>query len=160
MSFALVSAMKFGSFVLEVELMQRNPQVAPQVDMCIVFGIGSETQYYQAHIAQGHTDRWHNIHIINNAPRRPITLTDNGGITWGMNLWHKFRVVRDVTTGNIQVFMDGNLTTPILTASDTTFNEGYVGFGTHQDSGRIRNLKVWGLAATAAPAPANFFTAQ
>src|SRR5258708_2948393 len=57
-SFALVSAMRFGSFVLEVELMQTNPQTGPQIDMCIAFGIVSETQYYQAHIAQGHTDRW------------------------------------------------------------------------------------------------------
>ena len=160
-SFALVSAMKFGSFVLEVELMQRSPGTAPQIDMCIAFGITSEAQYYQAHIAQGHTDRWHNIHIINNAPRRAITKTDNGGIMWGVNTWHKFRLVRDVATGDIAVFMDANLTTmPILTTTDTTFTEGYVGFGTHQDSGRIRNLKVWGRSATALPAPANFFTAR
>jgi hypothetical protein len=160
-SFALVSALKFGSFMLEVELMQRNPDLAiPQRDICIVFGIQSETQYYYAHIAQGHTDRWHNIHIIDNAPRRPITKTDNGGIMWGMNQWHKFRVVRDVATGDVAVFMDANLTAPILTATDTTFKEGYVGFATHQDSGRVRNLKVWGPSATAMPAPANFFTAQ
>jgi hypothetical protein len=65
--------------------------------------------------------------------------------------------VRDAASGNIAVYMDGNLTAPILTASDTTFQEGYVGFATHQDSGRIRNLKVWGASATPVPAPADFF---
>ncbi len=157
-SFALVSGIRFGSFVLEVELMQRNPdQDIPQRDMCIVFDIQSETEYYYAHIAQGHTDRWHNIHIIDNAPRRPITLTDNGGIDWGLDEWHKLRVVRDAMSGAIAVYMDDDLTIPILTASDTTFQEGYVGFATHQDSGRIRNLKVWGASAVEQPAPSTFF---
>jgi len=157
-SFALVSGMKFGSFVLEVELMQQNPQQdIPQRDMCIVFGITSETRYYYAHIAQGHTDRWHNIHIIDNAPRRPITVTNNGGIAWGLDEWHKFRLVRDAALGTIEVYMDDELTAPILTANDTTFSEGYVGFATHQDSGRVRNLKVWGASAALAQAPADFF---
>jgi hypothetical protein len=159
-SFALVRAMKFGSFVLDVELMQRNPNPAPQRDLCIVFGIKSETEYYYAHIAEAHTDRWHDIHIIDDAPRRPITLTNNGGIRWLTNQWQKFRVVRDVATGEIAVYMDGDLTAPILTAKDTTFTEGYVGFATHQDSGRVRNLKVWGTSATVQPAPANFFRSR
>jgi len=122
-SFALVSAMRFSSFVLEVELMQRNPtQNIPQRDLCIVFGIKSETEYYYAHIAEGHTDRWHNIHIIDNAPRRPITLTDNGGIRWGVNQWHKFRVVRDVATGNIAVYMDGDLTAQLTSQFRASLN--------------------------------------
>jgi hypothetical protein len=142
-SFALLRAMKFGSFVLEVELMQRSQLTGVPVDMCIVFGIKSEIELYFAHMAQGHTDRFHNIVIINNAPRRSITKTDNGGVRWGTNQWHKVRLVRDVATGNIAVYMDGDLAAPILTATDTTFTDGYVGFGTHEDSGRIRNLKIW-----------------
>ena len=157
-SFALVSGLRFGSFVLEVELMQQNPdQDIPQRDMCIVFNIQSETEYYYAHIAQGHTDRWHNIHIVDDAPRRPITVANNGGIDWGLDEWHKLRVVRDAMSGAIDVYMVDDLTIPILTASDTTFQEGYVGFATHQDSGRIRNLKVWGSSALEQPAPSTFF---
>jgi hypothetical protein len=157
-SFAIVRAMKLGGFVLEVELMQRNPQQGiPQRDMCIVFGAESETRHYYAHIAEGHTDRWHNIHLIADAPRRPITKTNNGGIRWGANQWHKVRVVRDLATGEIAVYMDGNLAAPILTATDTTLGEGYVGFAAHQDSGSVRNLKVWGASATAQAAPGNFF---
>lgn len=155
-SFALVRAMRFGSFVLEVELMQRSRLTGTPVDVSVVFGIKSETELYFAHIAQGHTDRFHNIVIVNNAPRRSITQTDNGGITWGTQ-WRKVRLVRNVATGNIAVYWEGNLTTPILTATDTTFTDGYIGFGTHEDSGRIRNLKVWGESATAQPAPATFF---
>ncbi|HET6284117.1 MAG TPA: hypothetical protein VFH73_24380 [Polyangia bacterium] len=156
-SFALLRAMKFGSFVLEVEFMQTSRLTGVPVDMSIVFGIKSETELYFAHIAQGHTERFHNIVIINKAPRRSITKTDNGGVRWGINQWHKVRLVRDVATGDIAVYMDGALTTPILTATDTTFSDGYIGFGTHEDSGRIRNLKVWGASATAEPAPATFF---
>ena len=155
-SFALLRAMKFGSFVLDVEFMQTSRLTGVPVDMSIVFGIKGEIELYFAHIAQGHTDRFHNIVIINKAPRRSITKTDNGGVRWGTQ-WHKVRLVRDVATGDIAVYMDGALTTPILTATDTTFTDGYVGFGTHEDSGRLRNLKIWGPSATAEPAPANFF---
>jgi hypothetical protein len=157
-SFALVSPQRFSSFVLEVELKQLNPDTAqPHRDLCIVFNITSETQYYYAHIAQTHDDRSHNIHLINDAPRNPITVTDNGGISWGSDEWHKFRLVRDAVGGSIEVFMDDNLTTPILTASDTTLSDGYVGFGTFQDSGRVRNLRVWAAAPNETAAPATFF---
>jgi hypothetical protein len=65
--------------------------------------------------------------------------------------------VRDVMSGTIEVYMDDDLSAPILTADDTTFQAGYVGFATHQDSGRVRNLKVWGESAIEEGAPATFF---
>ncbi|HVJ15507.1 MAG TPA: hypothetical protein VM686_08700 [Polyangiaceae bacterium] len=156
-SFAIISATKFSSFVLEVEFMQLNPDTQqPHRDICIVFNAVDEAQFLYAHIAQTHDDRSHNIHLIDHAPRVPITVTNNGGIMWGTEEWHKVRLTRDAVSGDIAVYWDDNLAAPILTANSTAFTEGYIGFGTFMDSGKIRNLKIW--AETSANVPAeNFF---
>lgn len=33
---------------------------------------------------------------------------------------------------------------PIMEASDTHFNGGYIGFGSFDDTGMIDNIKLWG----------------
>jgi len=149
LSFAIVSSTKFASFVLDVELMQLNQDTSqPHRDLCIVFNAADHKHFLYAHIAATHDDRSHNIHLINNAPRDPITATNSNGIQWGAaGTWHKVRLVRDVTAGDIAVYWDGNYTQTILTANDTTQTSGYIGFGTFMDSGKVRNLKVWAKTA-------------
>lgn len=144
-SFAVISSAKFGSFVLDVELQQTNGDTnQPHRDLCIVFNAADHKHFFYAHIAATHDDRSHNIHLIDNAPRVPITVTNSGGIQWGAaGTWHKFRLVRDATAGNIAVYMDGKNDAAILTANSTKFTSGYIGFGTFQDGGKVRNLKVW-----------------
>lgn len=158
-SFAIIPGTLLSSFVLDVELAQLNPnQTEPHRDLCIVFNATDHKHFLYAHIAQTHDERSHNIHLIDNAPREPITATHNGGIMWGTaGTWHQVRLVRDAEAGAISVFMDGNLQTPILTATDTTQTSGYLGFGTYLDSGKIRKLKVWAKGAQQVPAQ-GFFT--
>jgi hypothetical protein len=157
-SFGIISTTKLSSFVLDVELAQMNPdQAQPHRDLCIVFNAADHKHFLYAHIAQTHDERSHNIHLINNAPRQPITIMDNGGIMWGSaGTWHEVRLVRDATSGAISVFWDGNFDTPILTANSTAFTTGYIGFGTFQDSGKVRNLKVWAKAPEAISAQGFF----
>ena len=158
-SFAVIPGTLLSSFVLDVELAQLNPnQTEPHRDLCIVFNATDHKHFLYAHIAQTHDERSHNIHLIENAPRQPITATHNGGIMWGTaGTWHEVRLVRDAEAGSISVFMDGNLQTPILTATNTTRTSGYLGFGTYLDSGKIRKLKVWAKGAQQVPAQ-GFFT--
>ena len=157
-SFGIIASAKLSSFVLDVELAQMNPdQAQPHRDLCIVFNATDHKHFLYAHIAQTHDERSHNIHLINNAPRQPITDMDNGGIQWGTaGTWHKVRLVRDAISGAISVFWDGKLDAPILTANSTAFTSGYLGFGTFQDSGKVRNLKVWAKAAESVAAQGFF----
>jgi hypothetical protein len=157
-SFAIIKTTKLSSFVLDVELQQTNTDASqPHRDLCIVFDAADDEHFYYAHIAATHDERSHNIHLINAAPRKPITLTNSGGIQWGPpGTWHAFRLVRNAASGEIAVYADGKLDQAILTANDKTFTAGYIGFGTFQDGGRVRNLKVWSKSAEATPA-ANFF---
>ena len=43
-----------------------------------------------------------------------------------------------------------------LTAVFRKVPEGYIGFGTFMDSGKVRNLKIWAESSAAVPA-GNFF---
>jgi hypothetical protein len=87
-------------------------------------------------------DRAHNIFIVNGADRTKISMTTTQGVDWGNNQWKKVRVFRDASEGTIKVYFE-DMTTPIMTASDTTFTEGWIGFGSFDDSGRIDNIKLW-----------------
>jgi hypothetical protein len=55
------------------------------------------------------------------------------------------------------VYADGGAM-PILTATDTRLGSGYLGFGSFDDKGRVRNVKVW--APSSEKTPAEFFTAK
>jgi len=155
-SFAIISTVKFSSFVLEVEFLNTGANAAdPHRDSCIVFNAVSETQFLYAHIAQTHDERSHNIHLIDNAPREPLTEMDNGGIQWG-DTWHKVRLTRDAVSGAVAVYWDDDLSTPILTATTTAFTEGYIGFGTYLDGGKVRNLKIWAESSVSMPADGFF----
>lgn len=157
-SFAIVKTTKLGSFVLDVELMQTNADASqPHRDLCIVFDATDDEHFYYAHIAATHDERSHNIHLIDAAPRKPITVTNSGGIQWGPpGTWHSIRLVRNAESGEIAVYAEGKLDQAILTANDKTFASGYIGFGTFQDGGRVRNLKVWSKSAEATAATGFF----
>jgi len=43
-----------------------------------------------------------------------------------------------------------------MTANDTTFLDGYVGFGSFDNTGRVRNVEVW--ADTSTPGSPTFFS--
>ena len=84
----------------------------------------------------------HNIFIVNDEPRTNISVKSTDGIDWGDKIWHKVRLIRDLTTGTIELYYD-DMTQPIMKAQDKTFGLGYIGFGSFDDSGRIDNIKIW-----------------
>jgi hypothetical protein len=154
-SLAIFGDLTFGAFVLDAEVMQTNPSGGHR-DFCVAWGMESPSRYYYAHIAEAHDAVAHNIHIVLDADRTAITKQFTPGFAWGTDAWHKLRVTRS-PTGDMAVYADGGAT-PILSASDARLGKGYVGFGSFDDKGRVRNVKVW--APSADQAPAAFFTAK
>ena len=88
--------------------------------------------------------------FVLDADRTAITQTFTPGFDWGTNQWHQLRVTRS-ETGEMAVSADG-AAAPLLTASDTRLGSGYVGFGSFDDKGRVRNVKLWAPSADATPA--------
>jgi hypothetical protein len=152
---AIFPELKFGAFLMELEIMQTNPSGGHR-DFCPAWGMESPARYYYSHIAQAHDGVAHNIHIVLEADRTAITETFTPGFDWGASIWHKFRVTRSAA-GAMAVYADGEAM-PILTANDARLGAGYIGFGSFDDKGRVRNVKVW--APSAEQAPATFFSTK
>ena len=139
---ALIKEKVFGDFVLEADLIQTGREYGHR-DMCIFFGFQKPTQFYYVHAATKADPNAHNIFIVNEKDRTNIAKTTTGGVNWGLNIWHKIRVERKLGTGVIKVYFD-DMTIPIMVAEDKTFGEGFIGFGSFDDTGKVDNIKIWG----------------
>ncbi|HEX2874076.1 MAG TPA: hypothetical protein VHP33_22630, partial [Polyangiaceae bacterium] len=154
-SVAIVKSIKVTSFVMDAEMLQTSPDGDAHRDMVFIWNFSSPSKFYYSHISTAHDGVAHNILIVNEADRKAISTTFSAGYDWGRNVWKKLRVVRDVESGAMSVFDLDAPTQAILTANDKTFTDGYVGFGSFDNSGQVRNVKVW--AATSAPGAPDFF---
>lgn len=112
-------------------------------DVCLIFGYQDPAHYYYAHIGK-RTDAIHNqIHIVNGADRRKITVRSNDGTPWD-DRWHTVRVVRRVEPGSIEVYWD-NQPEPFMTAVDKTFAYGRVGIGSFDDTADWDDVELRGV---------------
>jgi hypothetical protein len=89
------------------------------------------------------TDAVHNgIFLVADADRRRIDSGDAKPLLTDQQ-WHKVRLVRDGTTGKIDVYIDGSAS-PVLTAIDHTIAAGRVGLGSFDDTAEFREITVKG----------------
>jgi len=139
---ALLKGKVFGDFILEADFLQTGKEYGHR-DMCLFFGFDRPGRFYYTHIATKADDHAHNVFIVNDQPRVKFAATTTSGVNWGLNVWHKIRLERMAATGTVKVYFD-DMTTPIMTASDKTFLEGRIGFGSFDDTGKIDNIKIWG----------------
>lgn len=110
-------------------------------DLCIAFARQDDTHFYYAHLGEKSDEVHNQIHLVNNADRKPITLTRGEGIPWKEGTWHKLKLTHDTATGKITVWFD-DMTQPVLTAEDKTLSHGQIGIGSFDDLGEFRNLEI------------------
>lgn len=140
---AMLKEKAFGSFVLEADVKQTGKEYGHR-DMCFFFNIKDPGNFYYVHLATKPDPHAHNIFLVNDEPRVAIAKKVSEGVDWGStDQWHKVRIVRNIEDGTIRVYFD-NMDQPIMEASDTHFVDGYIGFGSFDDTGMIDNIKVWG----------------
>jgi len=142
LNIALIADKVFGDFVLDAALLQTSKEYGHR-DMCLFFGFQNPTNFYYVHIASAADEHAHNIFIVKNAPRTKIARQTTKGVDWGLDVWHNVRLERKAADGSIKVYFD-DMTTPIMVAEDRTFDSGYLGFGSFDDTGMVRNIKVSG----------------
>jgi hypothetical protein len=147
---ALITGMQFGDFVLEAQCMQTGKEYGHR-DMIFVFGYQDPSRFYYTHIATKADDHANQIFIVNEKPRTKISQTSNTGNQWGLNVWRKVRIER--TGATIRVFFD-DMSKPVMTAEDPTFAEGWVGFGSFDDTGKVANIRIWSKTSTDKKVPA------
>lgn len=136
-----------GSVQFEAEVRLDTPASVNNRDVILVFGHQSDTEYYYAHLSQDNTIYPHNgIYRVNNADRERIDDQWNGEFGAPPAVtdeeYHHVRLVHCAGTGEIAVWVDGH-DRPLMTATDTTFDAGRIGFGSFDNTGRMRDLSVW-----------------
>ena len=144
-NYGLIAKQTFGNFVMDVECQQTSREYGHR-DMVFVLGYQSPSRYYYAHIASKADDHANQIFLVNDAPRKKISTMSNSGNNWGKDRWKTVRIRRDLQSGEIAVYFH-DLSKPVMTATDRTFAAGRVGFGTFDDTCRIRSVQIWGESA-------------
>jgi hypothetical protein len=114
-------------------------------DLCIAFGRAAENRFYYAHLGEKADDPHHQIHIVDNVDRKPITTFRTAGTPWKEGQWHKLKIVRNTATGDIGVWFD-DMDKPVLTAQDKTLEWGQIGLGSFDDLGEFRNVRIRGIS--------------
>ncbi len=142
LNIALIKDLSVCDFILQARMEQTGREYGHR-DMCVFFGYQDPSHFYYAHIATAADDAAHSIDIVNGAPRRSIVLERTKGADWGTG-YHDVRVVRDSSSGSIEVFFD-DTEGPIMRAVDKTFGSGGIGFGTFDDTGNIDDVMVWAV---------------
>ena len=102
------------------------------------------------HLSSDNTIYPHNgIFVVNNADRLRLDHQWDAARSVGAapavkdTAWHHVRVRHCADTGEIAVYVDGS-PYPLMTAVDRTFSSGRVGFGSFDNIGRLRDLRVLG----------------
>ena len=141
LSYALVKDLTLSDFELQFEVAQTGRNYAHR-DLCFFFGFVDAAHYYYVHLATKPDPNAHNVFLVDGAARRPLCPVPETGIDWGNpGEWHTVRLTRKGPEGHLQVYFDGDMTHEV---SDDTLPTGQIGFGSFDDTGRIRQLAVWG----------------
>lgn len=156
LNIALVSSHEFGSFVMDLDMMQTGREYGHR-DMCLFYNFQNRSQFYYTHISSTSDAHAHQIFIVNNKPRTKISKTTTKGHKWSSKKWHQVRLVRDIDSGRIEIYVN-DMNRPIMTAEDKTFGWGRVGVGSFDDTGRVSNVRIYAKEAREAPAKKHLFT--
>ena len=141
---ALVKSVDLAETIIDVDLQSTITDYNHR-DLCLFFGYRDPSHFYYVHLGKAADPHANQILVVDGEPRRAISATTTDGTPW-TDEWHHARVVRFPDTGLIHVYFD-DMTTPAMTATDTTFASGRVGVGSFDDSGAFDNLSVYGTRA-------------
>ena len=111
-------------------------------DFCFFFGFQDPARFLYIHVAKAGDNNAHQVFVVNESDRTPITDFRTAGANWGLEEWRKIRIVRDLDKGTVEIFFQDMLT-PIMIADEVPFEWGFVGFGSFDDTGCVDNIKIW-----------------
>jgi hypothetical protein len=135
---ALLKQYPLTDFAMDVELQSTTERYDHQ-SLCLFFGFQSPEKYYYVHLGRKADMNANNVFIVNGAARKNIASETSKGVEWEEKTWHTVRLLRQATTGKIEVYFD-DMTKPIMKAQDKTFEAGFVGFGSFDDTGCFRRV--------------------
>lgn len=146
----LAAGPAFESVQIEAEVRIDWPVAENERDVILVFGHRSDTEFAYTHLSSDTETYAHNgIFVVDNADRQRIETQWKPNRQHGAppaitdDRWHKVRLVHCAATGEVAVYVDGEAT-PRMTAVSPSIGAGRVGFGSFDNTGRLRALLVRG----------------
>jgi hypothetical protein len=140
---ALLQDVAVSDFVLDARLQSTVPDYGHR-SLVLVFGYQDSDHFYYVHFGKQADDHANQIFIVNGAPRVKISTKTTPGTSWD-DAWHRVRIKRDVTSGEIAVYFD-DMVEPVMTAVDKTFAWGGIGIGAFDDLGNFDDIELHGTA--------------
>jgi hypothetical protein len=137
LQFARLKQVKVGSFDFRLRLRRHGRS------MILVFNYVDAMHFYYTHLSgdRGRDQSVHNgIFIVDGEPRKRIAGLDARPALPDRD-WHSARVLRDVSTGSIEVFMDRE-SHPLFSVVDRTFTCGQVGVGSFDETGDFDDVEI------------------
>ena len=129
---SLLKGIKVKSFVLDAKVKSTIKDYGHR-DVCLFFGYQNPAHFYYVHLGKKADPHANQIFIVNDAPRIKISTKTTTGTNWD-DEWHHVRIVRDAKSGSIEVYFD-DMKTPVMTATNRTFDWGQIGLGSFDDTG-------------------------
>jgi hypothetical protein len=139
-SVAMLNGLAASDFIFEARMRHRGDAYGHQ-DLCVIYNVQDDYKFYYTHIAPVSDEGANTIFLVDNAQRRSIADERTDGTAWGES-WHDVRIVRDTEANTIAVFFD-DMSKPIMTAEDDTFEHGRFGIGSYNDEGWFDDVKIW-----------------
>lgn len=135
--FALLKGNNVGSFTLTTRVRREGRS------MLITFNYVDSLHFYYTHLSmdRGTKQPVHNgIFLVNGGERFRIAGTEAAPALPDTH-WHTVRVVRDVVSGTIKVFVDKDLQ-PRFAVVDKTLKCGRVGLGSFDETGDFTDFRL------------------
>ena len=136
----LIRDLDASTFVMDIRF-QSTIADYDHRSLCLFFGYQDDAHLYYVHFGKKTDDHANQIFIVNNEARKKISTKTTAGTPWTDD-WHRARIRRDVESGEITVWFDDR-TTPVMTATDTTFKSGRMGFGSFDDIGNFDDIRIY-----------------
>lgn len=137
LQFARLKNVNMGNFALDVKVRRAGGS------MIVVFNYVDTLHFYYVHLSEnpGTQIAVHNgIFIVNGAPRKRIAGLDAAPALPDLS-WHDVRIVRNVRSGSIKIFLDKQ-TKPRFSVIDRTFKCGQIGLGSFDETGDFAQLRL------------------
>jgi hypothetical protein len=144
-SWSLLDGLDLTSFELSGRFKSTADPANMLGDLCLLFHVLDAEHFFYVHFA-GASDGVHNIiGLVNGADRVKVNRETAGGSTPRLKDrgWHAFKVTCDAA-GEVKAYID-DLSSPVLTARDSTFGHGLVGVGSFDDTGLFDDIDLRGI---------------
>jgi len=143
LQFALVKDLCLGDFTLRVKVRRAGRS------MLIVFGYVDTLHFYYAHLSADSGDhRVHNGLFKVDGGERFRLAGEGAAPALPDQNWHEAKIARKDSSGDIQVFIDGDQE-PRFRHADASFRFGRIGLGSFDETGSFDDLRVEGESSHA-----------